>query len=264
MEMGEKIQKWKETYQNFEGLQSQVKQVQEELMGYNSAMSSLNDTEEFKSDEDKAPILNLFNRDAEVLKHRYDWIVLGTQRAQKNLEELSKRENLRGTLDNLYKEDLESTVDMIYNANPEKEGLSDNYKQAAKLQLEIRKINETLQYLQNGDTRRDMENILENVSRGLISEHYEKIYPTSEDNPNPTYDLIKRGLNLVADRDENFRLSKYVNLVPEMIEKKKEDFRNLIGNNKSNLISYISDTIEDKQIPELYMGISQYLENKTE
>jgi hypothetical protein len=49
-----------------------------------------------------------------------------------------------------------------------------------------------------------------------------------------------------------------------MIEKKKEDFRNLIGNNKSNLISYISDTIEDKQIPELYMGISQYLENKTE
>ncbi len=248
---------WASAYDNGRAYEEKLAEAQKQIESYGMAINSLSESK--AEDEDKNLALGSLQKEAQLSQILVPWLQLGSKKANDEFTNLSKKENLESILKSFKSDELKSIVNNIYFTNPEEAG---RYESAAVLQAEIKDINNSLGYLDNGDLNRNMEKKIENLSLGLIQEHYNDIYSEEEDSD---YALIKQGLNLIALKDEDFRLAKYTVLAPELMKKKEKEFYVEIGGSaKKNLIDYVSETIDEESIPQLYQGISQYLATKSD
>jgi len=243
-----KFEDWVNAYENGRAYTEKLAEAQKQIESYGLAINSLSESK--AEDEDKNLALGSLQKEAQLSQTLVPWLQLGAKGANDEFTNLSKKENLESILKSFKSDELKSIVNNIYFTNPEE---ARGYESAAELQAEIKSINNSLEYLANGDLNRNTEKKIEALSLGLIQEHYNDIYSEEEDSD---YALIKQGLNLIALKDEDFRLAKYTVLAPELMKKKEKEFYVEIGGStKKNLVDYVSGTIKDEEIPNLYGSI---------
>lgn len=187
-------------------------------------------------------------------------IELGQKKSGKKLRELSSRKNLEAILGSIEGDIVKKSLDRYL---PEKlDSIPDNYKKAVDLHKRIFELKGMRQYFHSGKIDREIEEALKGVTLQMLAEHYEEQYPKSKDKEeNEENELIKHALLAIADRNEEYRKTKFQKLAPKIIAKKEKEFYTEIGGEK-NITTYLKCVLAEDEIFKYYTLLAQIKEQK--
>jgi len=182
------------------------------------------------------------------------YLQIGATQKQKTLEELSSSDNLGDILDGFETPQLEQIMGLY---KPSVEHVSQDYAEAAAIYGNLIAIQDFAIRAQKGDITSKEEQNNKPLIMAAISNAIDEEF---KDNEGPEYDLIKEARLSLAKARPEYRLQKFVELAPGIIEKQKVKFYEKIGG-EDNLIDYMEKTINDGEILGLYKTIYESSKN---